>query len=126
MIDSIADVVIPVAFMAIPVLAAMWVATFVFGREETIGFVKRRSHDLVDLANVAVRRLARCTAILFGSDDVDAEVEQLSREISRLSRCNDALAEQMEAAERRAEIRKEEMLRHLHRVETALEQIPTA
>ncbi len=126
MIESIVDTLIPVAFLAIPVLAAMWVATFVFGREETIGFLKRRSHDFVDLANVAVRRLARCAAILFGSDDVDAELEQLTRDIARLSRCNDALAEQMEAAERRAEIRKEEVLRHLHRVETALEQIPSA
>jgi hypothetical protein len=124
MIESIVDTLIPVAFLAIPVLAAMWVATFVFGREETIGFVKRRSHDLAALANVVVSRLARCAVILFGNDD--AEMEQLTRDVVRLSRCNDALAEQMEAAEARAEKREAELKRYIQRIELSLEQITTA
>jgi hypothetical protein len=126
MVESIVDTLIPMACLAWWVLATIWVATYVFGREETIGFVRRRSHDFVNLAEVAVHRLARCAAILFGSDAVAAEMDELKRDIVNLSRNHEILANELAAAERRAEIRKEEMLRHLRRVEAALEQIPSA
>jgi hypothetical protein len=84
MFDAILDVVFPLSFVALPTLAVIYLAGLVFGKQETVGFVKSVARYVWGACASLAGRLHRA-AVVFITDDVpEWQIEDLFIRLDRL------------------------------------------
>lgn len=84
MVDAILDVVFPLSFIALPTLAVIYLAGLVFGKKETVGFVKNVARYVWGAFTALGNRLHRAVVVFITDDVPEWQIEDLLIRLDRL------------------------------------------
>lgn len=99
MFDAVLDVLFPVVFLSLPMLAAIYLAGFVFGKAETIAAVKVVGVVVVKALMNIGRRFQRA-AIVFVTDD-DSRFPSAAAEFNAIHKLISTLGTQLDEVDDR-------------------------